>query len=55
MIAPVSGVHPVQSHETSPPPSRKPETPVQAPKSGQLSHDQVTLRSAGEVDHDRKE
>lgn len=55
MINPISSVHPVQSHEPSAPPVPKPEFPAWTPKSGELSHDQVTLRSAGEVDHDRDE
>lgn len=55
MITPVRSVHPLESRETSQPATRKPEPPVEASRSGRLSHDQVTLRSAGEVDHDREE
>jgi hypothetical protein len=56
MITPINSVHPADVHQVAQPPAEpKPdphaETP-RIPKSGALSHDQVTLRSAGEVDHD---
>lgn len=56
MITPITSVHPVDVRQTSHLPAEvKPdpraETPP-VPKSGQLSHDQVTLRSAGQPDHD---
>jgi hypothetical protein len=56
MITPINSVHPADVHQVAQPPSEpRPdphaETPP-IPKSGALSHDQVTLRSAGDVDHD---
>ena len=56
MITPISSVHPIDARPVAHPPAEaKPdpraETPP-VPKSGQLSHDQVTLRSAGQPDHD---
>ena len=56
MITPIASVHPIDVRQTAQPPAEvKPdpqaETPP-VPKSGQLSHDQVTLRSAGQPDHD---
>jgi hypothetical protein len=63
MINPISSVHPsiVQPssvHQVSQPPAQpKADPQAQTPpvaKSGALSHDQVTLRSAGQTDGDRK-
>ena len=56
MITPISSIHPADIHQVAQPPAEpKPdphaETPP-IPKSGALSHDQVTLRSAGDIDHD---
>jgi len=56
MITPINSVHPADVHQVSHPPAEpKPdpraETPP-VPRSGALSHDQVTLRSAGDLDHD---
>ena len=56
MITPINSVHPADVHTISQPPAEpKPdphaETPP-VPKSGALSHDQVTLKSAGQPDHD---
>ncbi len=56
MITPISSVHPIDVRQAAQPPAEaKPdphaETPP-VPKSGQLSHDQVTLRSAGQPDQD---
>ncbi len=56
MITPIHTAQPVDVREAShpraePKPDRRAETPP-VPKSGALSHDQVTLRSAGDVDHD---
>jgi hypothetical protein len=34
------------------PPAPKPDPEAQTPQSGALSGDQVTLKSAGQVDHD---
>jgi hypothetical protein len=56
MIRPISNVHVTEAHQASLPPAPKPEHPqAQAPqtvKSGAVSRDQVTLKSAGDVDHD---
>ncbi len=56
MISPINSIHPADVHQVAQPPAEpRPdhhaETPP-VPKSGALSHDQVTLRSAGDVDHD---
>ncbi len=52
MIPPISSAHPVDVRQVAQPPSEpKPDPKAQTPpvpKSGQLSHDQVTLRSAGQ-------
>jgi hypothetical protein len=56
MITPINRVHPTVVHEVSHAPAQpKPDPHAQTPpvqKSGQLSHDQVTLRSAGQPDQD---
>jgi len=56
MINPISSAHPTDVHQVSQQPAQvKPDPQAQTPpvpKSGQLSHDQVTLKSAGQVDHD---
>jgi hypothetical protein len=52
MIPPVSRVNNLQDHEVSHQPARPQQPHQPAPKSGALSRDQVTLRSAGELDHD---
>lgn len=54
MITPITSAHAIDVRPTVHPPAEvKPdpraETPP-VPKSGQLSHDQVTLRSAGQPD-----
>ena len=56
MITPINSVHPADVHQVAQPPAEpKPdlhaETPP-VPKSGALPHDQVTLKSAGQPDHD---
>jgi hypothetical protein len=56
MINPISSVHPsdarpVAQAPAEPKPDPRAQTPP-VPKSGQLSHDQVTLRSAGQPDRD---
>jgi hypothetical protein len=58
MITPVTDRPPADVRQGSPPPAGpKPaphtETPP-APKSGALSHDQVTLGSTGQADSDSK-
>jgi len=54
--APAASVRPsdmVQApQKQDPKPDRQAETPP-VPKSGELAHDQVTLRSAGQPDTDR--
>ena len=53
MINPISGVRPTEEVRQAPhPPAPKPESQAQTPKSGALSHDQVTLKSAGQPDHE---
>ena len=56
MITPISSVHPTEIREAVQPPAEpKPDPQAQTPpvpKSGALSHDQVTLKSAGQLDHD---
>jgi len=59
MISPISNAHANDVHQvekaSAPKPAPKPGPPAQAHqtvKSGELSHDQVTLKSAGDVDHD---
>lgn len=56
MINPISSVHrsdvrSVAEAPAEPKPDPHAQTPP-VPKSGQLSHDQVTLRSAGQPDRD---
>jgi hypothetical protein len=56
MITPISSVHTADVHQVAQPPAEpkadpRAETPP-VPKSGALSNDQVTLKSAGQVDHD---
>jgi hypothetical protein len=52
VINPISSAHANDAPEVSKPHIPKVEPQVQTPKSGALSHDQVRLKSAGEVDHD---
>lgn len=55
MINPISSVHPAVAHQVLPAAENKPEPHAQTPpvqKSGALSHDQVTLRSTEQPDHD---
>jgi hypothetical protein len=56
MITPINSVHPADVREVARPPA-EPKPDPQAltppvPKSGALSDDQVTLKSAGQPDHD---
>lgn len=54
MISPISSPHNADVHAPEKPaPKSEPQTPT--PKGGALSHDQVTLKSAGEVDCDSGE
>jgi hypothetical protein len=59
MISPVSNAHPIeprQQHLVHPPAEVRPDPQAQTPpvqKSGHVSQDQVTLKSAGELDRDR--
>jgi len=56
MITPISSAHPIDARQVAPPPAEpKPDPHAQTPpvqKSGALSHDQVTLKSAGQPDQD---
>ena len=52
MIPPVSRVTHLQEHEVSHQPARPQRPQQQTPKSGTLSRDQVTLKNAGELEHD---
>jgi hypothetical protein len=54
MISPVSSGHAHNVQQVSQPTARltQPQAPIQ--KSGTLSHDTVTLKSAGDVDGDGK-
>ncbi len=56
MISPINNVHSADAQQVSHPPSEpRPDPKAQTPpvqKSGQLSQDQVTLKSAGQPDHD---
>jgi len=56
MITPINTNHPPALHQVSHPPAEpRPDPQAQTPpvqKSGALSHDQVTLRSAGQTDQD---
>jgi hypothetical protein len=54
MITPISRVHPAEAQQPSRPAAPKPDPQMQTPKSGDLSHDQVTLKSAGQPEHDSK-
>lgn len=56
MITPISSSHVSDVHQVSQPPAEpKPDPQAQTPpvpKSGALSQDQVTLKSAGQLDHE---
>lgn len=53
MITPVGSVGKLDIHvPAQPAPRQAPEVPTE--KSGTLSHDQVTLKSAGQVDAEKK-
>jgi hypothetical protein len=56
MITPISSAHPIDARPVAQPPAEpKPDPHAQTPpvpKSGQLSHDQVTLKSAGQPDQE---
>ena len=58
MINPISSVQPSDVRQVSQPAAQaKPDPQAQTPpvaKSGALSHDQVTLKSAGQTDSDAK-
>jgi hypothetical protein len=57
MINPISSVHPAVVQQVAHSRAEaKPDPHAQTPpvrKSGEVSQDQVTLKSAGQVDHDR--
>ncbi len=54
MITPITNVHPVEARQVAHPPAEpKPDPHAQASpvkKSGEVSSDQVTLKSAGQPD-----
>ena len=56
MITPINSVHPADARQIAQPSAEpKPDPHAQTPpvpKSGALSQDQVTLKSAGQPDHD---
>jgi hypothetical protein len=56
MITPITSAHPIDAWQVAQPPAEpKADPQAQTPpvqKSGALSHDQVTLKSAGQPDHD---
>lgn len=52
MITPIHSPQPSNVREASQPPPPRPEPQTQTPKSGALSDDQVTLKNAGQIDHD---
>ncbi len=58
MITPINSPHPVDVHQAPHPPTEpKPDPGAQTPpvhKSGEVSQDQVTLKSAGQPDTDRR-
>ena len=51
MINPISSARTPDVHQAAQPPAPKP-APEQIVKSGTLSSDKVTLKTAGDVDHD---
>jgi len=51
MITPIHSVDPVV-RESSAPPEPKPQPQASTTKSGALSDDQVTLKNAGQIDHE---
>jgi hypothetical protein len=57
MVNPISSVHPAVVQQVAHPQTEaKPDPHAQTPpvrKSGEVSQDQVTLKSAGQVDHER--
>lgn len=58
MITPINSPHPVDVRQVAQPHAEpKPDRQAQTPpvhRSGEVSQDQVTLKSAGQPDHDRK-
>lgn len=56
MITPINSAHPIDARQVAQPPSEpKPDRQAQTPpvrKSGEVSQDQVTLKSAGQPDHE---
>lgn len=52
MITPVASVHPTDIEQAQHPSAPKSVPGAQTSKSGALSHDHVTLKSAGEPDED---
>ena len=58
MITPINNPHPIDARLVAQPPAEpKPDPQAQTPpvrKSGEVSQDQVTLKSAGQPDTDRR-
>jgi len=54
MISPVTRTHGGNLQQVSQPPARLPQAPAPVEKNGTLSRDQVTLKSAGDLDGDGK-
>lgn len=52
MINSINSALPSNTHQASTPAAPKPAAQPQASKGGTLSQDQVTLKSAGDVNHD---
>lgn len=52
MITPIDRTHPAEAEQPTRPAAPKPDPETQTPKSGDLSHDQVTLKRAGQPEHD---
>jgi len=57
MITAINSAHPIDARQVAhrpaePKPDRRAQTPPVV-KSGEVSQDHVTLKSAGQVDHDR--
>jgi len=58
MISPINSAHPIESRQVAHPPAEpKPHPQAQTPpvhKSGEVSQDHGTSKSAGQTDTDRK-
>jgi len=52
MTNPISSTYASYANQVSQPAVRQPQPQAQAPKSGSIPQDTVTLKSTGDVDHD---